>query len=228
MMGGQDMMSNTARLCIITIFVVAVASLLACSQDPPPAPQTQVVKKKISGQQQKSKTQPVETVAQSQTAQAKDGVVDTKDAPAIEQPAEGEPLESELVKASLASAGGYNPKGRFDPFEPLFKTESEQQPATAKTSRKRRTPKTPLERVALSQLKLSAIMRTAKGNSAIVEDATGKGYVIRKGTYIGLNSGQVVQIEKDRVMIEEESEDISGEFRIENTELKLQKPAGEL
>ena len=71
-------------------------------------------------------------------------------------------------------------------------------------------------------------MRTAKGNSAIVEDATGKGYVIRKGTYIGLNSGQVVQIEKDRVMIEEESEDISGEFRIENTELKLQKPAGEL
>ncbi len=228
MMGGQDMMSNTARLCIITIFVVAIASLFACSQDPAPAPQTQVVKKKISGQQQKSKTQPVETVAQSQTAQAKDGVVDTKDAPAIEQPAEGEPLESELVKASLASAGGYNPKGRFDPFEPLFKTESEQQPASAKTSRKRRTPKTPLERVALSQLKLSAIMRTAKGNSAIVEDATGKGYVIRKGTYIGLNSGQVVKIEKDRVMIEEESEDISGEFRIENTELKLQKPAGEL
>ena len=228
MMGGQDMMSNTARLCIITIFVVAIASLFACSQDPPPAPQSQVVKKKISGQQQKSKIQPVETVAQSQTAQAKDGVVDTMDAPAIEQPAEGEPLESELVKASLASAGGYNPKGRFDPFEPLFKTESEQQPATAKTSRKRRTPKTPLERVALSQLKLSAIMRTAKGNSAIVEDATGKGYVIRKGTYIGLNSGQVVQIEKDRVRIEEESEDISGEFRIENTELKLQKPAGEL
>jgi type IV pilus assembly protein PilP len=231
MMGGQDMMSNTARLCIITIFIVAIVSLFACSEDPPPAPQTQVVKKKISGQQQKSKTQPVQTVAQSQTAQAKDDVADKvadkKDAPAIEQPAKDESLESELVKASLATAGAYNPKGRFDPFEPLFKTESEQQPA-AKPSRKRRTPKTPLERVALSQLKLSAIMRTAKGNSAIVEDATGKGYVIRKGTYIGLNSGQVVQIEKDRVMIEEESEDISGEFRIENTELKLQKPAGEL
>ena len=40
-------------------------------------------------------------------------------------------------------------------------------------------------------------MRTTKGNSAIVEDATGKGYVIRKGTYIGLNSGQVIKIEKD-------------------------------
>ena len=71
-------------------------------------------------------------------------------------------------------------------------------------------------------------MRTSKGNSAIVEDATGKGYVIKKGTYVGLNSGQVVKIDKDRVVIEEEIENIMGEFVIQNTELKLQKPAGEL
>jgi hypothetical protein len=38
----------------------------------------------------------------------------------------------------------------------------------------------------------------------------------------------VVDIDKNRVLIEEESEDISGELRIYNTELKLQKPAGEL
>ena len=131
------------------------------------------------------------------------------------------------MEESKAFAGTYNPKGRYDPFEPLFKNEQDEAPAP-KGARKRRTPQTPLERVALSQLKLSAIMRTAKGNSAIVEDATGKGYVIRRGTYIGLNSGQVIRIDKDRVMIEEESEDISGELRIHNTELKLQKPAGEL
>jgi type IV pilus assembly protein PilP len=227
MMGGQDMKSNAARVCIITIFILAIVNLFACSEEPPPAPQTQVVKKKINGQQ-KPKSQPVETVVQSKRAQAKGSPTDTKDAPAIEQPEKGEILESELVKESLASTSAYNPKGRFDPFEPLFKTESEQQSAVAKTNRKRRIAKTPLERIALGQLKLSAIMRTAKGNSAIVEDATGKGYLIRKGTYIGLNSGQVIKIEKDRVRIEEESEDISGELRIEYTELKLQKPAGEL
>ena len=83
-------------------------------------------------------------------------------------------------------------------------------------------------RVAISQLKLSAIMRTSRGNSAIVEDATGKGYVIHKGTYIGLNSGQVTKIDKDHVEIEEEIENVMGELVIQNTELKLQKPAGEL
>ena len=126
-------------------------------------------------------------------------------------------------------AAGYDPTGRIDPFEPLFREESGAQVASShKGKRKKRAPQTALERVAISQLKLSAVMRTAKGNSAIVEDASGKGYVIKKGTYVGLNSGQVVKIEKDRVVIEEEMENIMGEFVIQNTELKLQKPAGEL
>ena len=71
-------------------------------------------------------------------------------------------------------------------------------------------------------------MRTPRGNRAIVEDATGKGYVIKKGTYIGLNSGQVILIDRARVVVEEETENVLGELIIQNTELKLQKPAGEL
>lgn len=227
MMGVHDMMRNTAKLCIITIFVVAMTGLFSCSEDAPPAPQPQVVKKKIGGQQ-KSNVTPAKAAVQSTRAQTKESG-DSKDTPGVET--EGKtPTTSKLVEESMAVTGGYNPKGRFDPFEPLFKSEPDQKTASAKAGRKKkgRVPQTPLERVALSQLKLSAIMRTTKGNSAIVEDATGKGYVIRKGTFIGLNSGQVVKIEKDRVMIEEETEDISGEFRIQNTELKLQKPAGEL
>jgi type IV pilus assembly protein PilP len=225
MMGVHDMMRNPAKLCIVMIFVMALTGLFSCSEDTPPAPQPQVVKKKIG--QQKPNVQSVEAAAKPLEAQSKDGMVST-DKPAGET--EGKtPTASKLVEESMAFAGSYDPKGRFDPFEPLFKSEPDAKPISTKSGRKKgRIPQTPLERVALSQLKLSAIMRTTKGNSAIVEDATGKGYVIRKGTYIGLNSGQVVKIEKDRVMIEEESEDISGEFRIQNTELKLQKPAGEL
>jgi type IV pilus assembly protein PilP len=52
--------------------------------------------------------------------------------------------------------------------------------------------------------------------------------VVRKGTYIGLNAGQVIAIEKDRIVIEEEIENLLGELTIKNAELKLQKPAGEL
>jgi type IV pilus assembly protein PilP len=85
-----------------------------------------------------------------------------------------------------------------------------------------------LERIALSQLKLSAVIRAPSGNRALVEDGTGKGYVVTNGTYMGLNSGKVVQIANDRIVVEEEVENVLGEYTLKSTELKLQKPAGEL
>lgn len=210
---------------------MVLAGLFSCSEEPPPASQNQVIKKKIAGRQQKPTAKPSAPAAKpamQMEIQAKDSD-NSKDKPPAEPAQEKQVKEaSKLVEASKAFAGGYNSAGRFDPFEPLFKSEQDEKSVTTDKRREKRIPKTPLERVALSQLKLSAIMRTAKGNSAIVEDATGKGFVIRKGTYIGLNSGQVVQIDKDHVMIEEEIEDLSGEFRINITKLKLQKPAGEL
>jgi len=124
---------------------------------------------------------------------------------------------------------GYNPEGRVDPFAPLFKEE----PATTATAvqtkkaRERKVPMTPLEKVDLSQLQLKAIIRTASGNKALVEESSGKGYVITKGTYIGTRSGAVVSILKDRVIIEEENEDALGNVTIQEKELKLQKPLGE-
>ncbi len=136
---------------------------------------------------------------------------------------------SSLLETTRRMAATYDPKGRFDPFEPLFKDEKVQaQPVVSKSrKRKRRIPQTPLERISLAQLKVSAIIRSPRGNRALVEDATGKGYVIRKGTYIGLNAGKVVAILKDKVIIEEETENLLGEFTIQKRELKLQKPAGE-
>ncbi len=136
---------------------------------------------------------------------------------------------SPLLEATRRLAATYNPKGRFDPFEPLFKEEkAKSQPVVTRSKkRKRRIPQTPLERMSLAQLKVSAIIRSPKGNLALVEDATGKGYVIRKGTYIGLNSGKVVAILKDKVIIEEEIENLLGEYTIQKRELKLQKPPGE-
>ncbi|UCF89998.1 MAG: pilus assembly protein PilP [Desulfobacterales bacterium] len=117
----------------------------------------------------------------------------------------------------------YNPEGRIDPFEPLFKEKQE----VAKKKRKRRTPRTPLERVDLSQLKLVGIITADSGNRAMVEEASGKGYIISKGTFIGINSGKVVEIQKDKVIVEEEEEDLHGKFNFRTRELKLPKPPGE-
>lgn len=222
-------MRNKAKLLLIGILVVAIAGIYSCGEKAPPVTQPKTVKKIITEQKRK----PAE---KSETPQSKPASLQKRPTAAAQisgkDESTGKPDDikavSDLIQESMAVAGTYDPKDRFDPFEPLFKDEPEAPISAGKDKRKKRTPQTPLERVALSQLKLSAIMRTPKGNSAIVEDATGKGYVIKKGTYIGLNSGQVIQIDRDGIIIEEEIEDLMGELKIKNTELKLQKPAGEL
>jgi type IV pilus assembly protein PilP len=116
----------------------------------------------------------------------------------------------------------YSPKGKIDPFDSLL---HKKQGAAFKKARKskKRVPRTPLEKLDLSQLKLVAIMRSPSGNKALLEDASGKGYVISKGSYIGTNAGKVVEIEKDRVIIAEEVEDVMGNVTIQRKELKLNK-----
>ena len=120
----------------------------------------------------------------------------------------------------------YDPKQRIDPFMPVFGVKKEDTESNER-KRKKRIPQTPLERISLDQLKLVAIIRASTGNRALVEDAMGKGYIIRNGTYIGLNSGMVTQINANSVIVEEEVENFKGEFALQSTEIKLQKPAGE-
>jgi type IV pilus assembly protein PilP len=120
----------------------------------------------------------------------------------------------------------YNPEGKLDPFEPLFKKERVSLEAGTKKI-KRRKPLTPLERVNLSQLSLVGIIQAPSGSRALVQESSGKGYVVKKGTYIGTNSGKIVQILKDSIIVEEESEDIYGKVSTVQKQLKLQKPPGE-
>jgi type IV pilus assembly protein PilP len=120
----------------------------------------------------------------------------------------------------------YNPEGKLNPFEPLF-TKERVTLAVGKKKIKKRKPLTPLERVNLSQLTLVGIIQAPSSNRALVQESSGKGYVVKKGTYIGTNSGKIVQILKDRIIIEEESEDIYGKVSIIKKPLKLQKPPGE-
>ncbi len=120
----------------------------------------------------------------------------------------------------------YDPIGKIDPFAPLVK-ERRFVSLEKKAKKKNRAHITPLERIDLSQLTLSAIVRAPSGNRAIVTESDGKGYVITKGTYIGSNSGRVTEILIDRVVVEEEVENILGRISIRKRELKLQKVAGE-
>jgi type IV pilus assembly protein PilP len=123
-----------------------------------------------------------------------------------------------------AIPGAYDGTGKIDPFEPLVR----ENPVLVKKKKdKKRIPRSPLERIDLSQLKLVGIILASSGNRALIEESSGKGYVIKKGTYIGLNSGKVVKIIKEKVVVEEEFEDLFGKSKLRQREIKLPKPPGE-
>jgi len=110
----------------------------------------------------------------------------------------------------------YDPTGKKDPFKPFLQLTS------AKGSSKH-TPLTPLEKYEISQLNLVAIISTPEGNVALIEDATGKGYFLKKGTGIGKNDGKVTRILKDTVIIEETYQDAFGKMKTNEISLFLHR-----
>jgi len=137
-------------------------------------------------------------------------------------------VASKTVTASKSLPDGvpalYNPIGKIDPFEPLFRDEKV---VSKKLKKIKRVPRTPLERVDLSQLKLVGIILASSGNRALVEESSGKGYVIKKGTYIGTNGGKITEIQRETVYVEEKFEDVFGKIQTRKREIKLPKPPGE-
>ena len=120
------------------------------------------------------------------------------------------PKPKKDLNAKLATLGTrpeqaytYDRRGKTDPFKSFI---AEQEDTTKK---ERRKPRTYLETLDLSQLDLIAIIVGPNGNFAMVRDAKGIGYVIKKGTAIGVHGGVVHQVKEKEVVIREGSKDIS-------------------
>jgi len=184
----------------------------------------------------KTKTAPVQSSPPSRLKQKKPAISPKSDVTDIkpvrskggEAVAKKKSKSSRLLTASIDLPGGipprYNPKGKVDPFDPLIKDRE----AVAKKGKKiKRAPRTPLERIDLGQLKLVGIILAASGNRALVEESSGKGYVVKNGTYIGTNGGKIINIQREKIFIEEKFEDIYGKIQTRKRELKLPKPPGE-
>jgi len=146
------------------------------------------------------------------------------------------PSETEmemLLKKLAPKPFKYRPQGKVDPFFPLIAKKKKAAPIKAsdtfqKVLRKKRTRiLTLLEKYDLSQLKLTAVLRTSKNAVAIVEETSGRGFVVKTGTRIGLNSGRVVDILMDRIIIQETEEVIAGKKLYVTREMKLNKPDSE-
>ena len=137
------------------------------------------------------------------------------------EPAEPPADDAQPVPSSINSITVHD-RQATDPFEPIFNAKDRH--TVSKKKRSKRMPRTALEALDLSQLKLVGVMLSESGNTALVEDASGKGYVIKEGAYIGTNAGKVTQILKDRFIVEEELEGIDGKRVVQIREIILHKP----
>jgi len=125
--------------------------------------------------------------------------------------------EVKVVEEKKEPPYTYNPVGKRDPFKPFIAI------GPRKTVRKK-APLTPLQRYDVSELKLVGILKGPGGYRALVEDASGKGFVIGKGTLIGPGDGRVKEIHENRVIIEETYRDIFGQIKRREISMPLRKP----
>ena len=81
----------------------------------------------------------------------------------------------------------------------------------------------PLQRYDVSQLKLVGIIWDINNPRALVEDASGKGFIVTKGVLIGRNEGRVTEIRDNEVTVMEETVDFYGDRKVNEIKLKLYK-----
>lgn len=118
--------------------------------------------------------------------------------------------ERDLTEKKEEAAYVYNPVGKTDPFAPFIVSAEQGLTGTQeKTAREGgsewqsnmesilkdlKEPKTELQRIDISDLKLTSVIKGKDKAWAMVSDKEGRGYLIQKGTYIGTNGGIVDEI----------------------------------
>jgi len=195
------------KLDAIQNAAAALMVLTALSANAQEKPQTNVPASKVVGDIL-SKPAAVKSVLDSASNKQKiEPVEENSTAAKAESPA----LENKNMPATAPRVGS-SPKR--DPFRPYTVT-------SRNGSARRRENLSPLERYELGQLKLVAVIWNAKEPSAMVEDASGLGYLVKIGTAIGPNDGKVTAIRRDGIVIEENLTDLYGVTKKQESSMRL-------
>jgi len=212
-------------LCITMLLVIA-----ACD-DPPeqkPGKPTSAVSHTMPPMPRDEKSLPGKTDNRQDSLQLKKPVTEIQvkqDQAEVEQgPAEvAEDVLETGNKNSTGEDAGYVATSKLDPFMPLIREQKETVVPKIEKSDKPRRILTPLEKMDLSQIKLVAVVIAGTRKIAMVEEATGKGYEVKIGTYMGKNEGQVVDITFESIVVKENITDFKGNQTERFHEIKLHK-----
>jgi type IV pilus assembly protein PilP len=116
-------------------------------------------------------------------------------------------------------AYAYSPIGKRDPFRSFFEEFRNEANSPELTE---------LQRFEVDQLKLVAVVTGRATPYAMVEDPSGKGHTVTRGTLIGKNWGRVAAIATDCVQVREEYRDYTGRKVTNTIPMCIPKPDDEL
>ena len=111
----------------------------------------------------------------------------------------------------------YDPRGKRDPFRSFQFVDDDGEEAREFG---------PLEDFELGQLELSAVIWDANNPRALILDPGGRAYIVREGSQIGKNSGQVIHIGDNLVLVKETYENLAGEITTKDVELRIRLSQG--
>ncbi len=131
--------------------------------------------------------------------------------PTILQPSTLSPAEGSELTSPV-----YDPKGKPDPFQPTRVT------LETKDNGKRKV--LPLEQFEVNEYELVSIVSGSEIKKAMVQDLTGKGFLIQEGTRIGKRNGKVIQITDRQVVVEESFQDFLGRKSSRKILLSIPRP----
>ena len=84
----------------------------------------------------------------------------------------------------------------------------------------------PLADFELGQLELSAVIWDHNNPRALILDPGGRSYIVREGSQIGKNNGQVIHIDDNLVLVKETYENFAGEQTTKDVELRIRLSQG--
>ena len=136
---------------------------------------------------------------------------------AVKPAAESISEEDDTDYATAEQDYFYDPRGKRDPFR-SFQLVDDNRPDVKEFG--------PLEDFELGQLELSAVIWDANNPRALILDPGGRAYIVREGLQIGKNSGQIIHIGDNLVLVKETYENLAGERTTKDVELRIRLSQG--
>ncbi len=109
---------------------------------------------------------------------------------------------------------GYDATGKRDPFRSFILDRLNEEGKQAKG---------PLEEYDLSQLAVVGVVWDAERPRALVEDPSGRGYVVQQGTAMGKNEGRVITINDNLVLVRETYVDYVGDKTTKDIPMRIRQ-----